>query len=251
MTFLELERRCKRRRFFRVLKILFLVTLTLGALLFLDKSNFLKNQKLIKSDVKEKKEEKKVENKIIDKIEKNETDKKNIEKVEKNIETIEEKSVETLEKKDVENKNEDDQVLELTFEVNFEELYQSYKNSISAKLKEKAKLKQENKTVKTSEKTDKPKEEQLEKKPIKSKELPPYETCIKLAKEYYEKGDYKQALEWAKNANMQDNTKPSSWIITAKTLYKIGKKDEAVKLLEIYYSYTKNEKIKNLIKNMK
>jgi len=243
MTFLELERRCKRRRFFRVLKILFLVTLTLGALLFLDKSNFLKNQKLIKSDVKEKKEEKKVENKIIEKIEKNETD-------EKNIETIEEKSVETLEKKDVENKNEDDQVLELTFEVNFEELYQSYKNSISAKLKEKAKLKQENKTVKTSEKTDKPKEEQLEKKPIKSKELPPYETCIKLAKEYYEKGDYKQALEWAKNANIQDNTKPSSWIITAKTLYKIGKKHEAVKLLEIYYSYTQDEKVKELIKKM-
>ena len=227
MTFLELERRCKIRRFFKVLKIVLLVIIILSIFLFLNKNSFLKNQKTI-SDVKEKKVEKKVEY--------------------KNIEKIEQENVEISEKKDVENKN--SQILELTFEVNFEKLYKSYKNNISSKLKKENKLKEENKTAKTSEKVDKSKEEQLEKKPIKLKELPPYEICIKLAKEYYEKGDYKQALEWAKKANMQDNTKASSWIITAKTLYKIGKKDEAIKLLKIYHSYTQDEKVKELIKKM-
>ena len=189
------------------------MTAILVAFLLLSKKNFLptKNQELIKDSKREKKEENK-----------------------------------SIKKNNIENQNsKNDKILELTFEVNFQELYQSYKNNINYRLREENKLKQENKDIKE----DKPKEE-LEKKNIKSKDLPPYETCIKLAKEYYEKGDYKQALKWAKNANIQDNTKASSWVITAKTLYKIGKKDEAVKLLEIYYSYTQDEKVKELIKNM-
>jgi len=31
----------------------------------------------------------------------------------------------------------------------------------------------------------------------------------------------------------------------------MGKKDEAIKILKIYYSYTQDEKIKELINNMK
>ena len=206
MNFLELERKCKKRRVFKILKLIlllfFLSFITLGAY-FLYKNDFLlikdQEQKLAKNSIKEK-----IENKKSDKM------------------------------------------LELKFETNFQELYQSYKNRIIPKSNEENKLKRETKKE-VVEKKDKVKEAIV----IKSKNLPSYDVCIKLAKEYYEKGDYKQALKWAKNANIQDNKRAGSWIITAKTLYKMGKKDEAIKLLEIYYSYTKNEKIKNLIKNMK
>jgi len=218
MTFLELEKKCKKRRVFKVLKILFLFIVIVSIYLFLDKNNLLltKMQEFVKSNLK------KIEN-------------KNIEEVKK-----EKKIISNNDKNSKNNK-----ILELKFEVNFQELYQSYKNRINSKLKK------ENKIAKKTIKKDEIKEKRLEKKIIKSKNLPPYETCIKLAKEYYQKGDYKQALKWAKNANIQDNKKADSWIITSKILYKMGKKNEAIKLLEIYYNYTQNEKIKELIKKIK
>ena len=228
MTFLELERKCKKRRVFKFLKFIlllfFLLSVVLSIYLFLYKKDFLvkkQEQKLIKDNTKKEVENKKIKNKN----NKNKDDKNN--------------------KKD-ENNKKIDKMLELKFEVNFQELYQSYKNRIASKPKKENQLKRETKKE-VVEKKDQVKEAIV----IKSKNLPSYDVCIKLAKEYYEKGDYKQALKWAKNANIQDNKRAGSWIITAKTLYKMGKKDEAIKLLEIYYSYTKNEKIKNLIKNMK
>ena len=208
MTFLELERKCKKRRIFRILKLIFLLFAILSIYLFY-KNNFL---------VK-KQEQKLVENNIKKETKNNNKSKKSNKKI--------------------------DKMLELKFEVNFQKLYQTYKNKISFKSKEDKLKKEFNKRA--IEKKEKVKEKIV----IKSKNLPSYDVCMKLAKKYYEKGDYKQALKWAKNANIQDNKKADSWIITAKILYKMGKKDEAIKLLEIYYSYTQDEKIKNLIKNMK
>jgi len=208
MTFLELERKCKKRRIFRILKLIFLLFAILSIYLFY-KNNFL---------VK-KQEQKLVENNIKKETKNNNKSKKSNKKI--------------------------DKMLELKFEVNFQKLYQTYKNKISFKSKEDKLKKEFNKRA--IEKKEKVKEKIV----IKSKNLPSYDVCMKLAKKYYEKGDYKQALKWAKNSNIQDNKKADSWIITAKILYKMGKKDEAIKLLEIYYSYTQDEKIKNLIKNMK
>jgi len=97
-------------------------------------------------------------------------------------------------------------------------------------------------------KTEQKKSENLSNsKKIQTKTLPSYETCIALAKSYYEKGEYKKALNWAKNANIQNKEKPDSWILSAKALYKLGKKDEALKILKIYYNYHKDEKVKKLM----
>jgi len=82
---------------------------------------------------------------------------------------------------------------------------------------------------------------------MKSQTLPSYETCIKLSEKYYKEGDYKQALKWAKNANTQNNKMPDSWILSAKALYKLGKKAEALKVLKIYYNYHKDERVKKLM----
>jgi tetratricopeptide (TPR) repeat protein len=81
--------------------------------------------------------------------------------------------------------------------------------------------------------------------------LPSFETSIKLAEKYYKNGDYQNALKWAKNANIQNKNNPKSWILVAKSLYKLGKKYKAIEVLEIYYKFTKNKNILQLIDRIK
>ena len=88
------------------------------------------------------------------------------------------------------------------------------------------------------------------KKILEAKTIPSFETCINLAKRYLKEGEYKNAIKWAKFANIQNKKDPLSWIITAKALYKMGKKEEALKLLKIYDSYYNNKEVKKLIKEL-
>jgi tetratricopeptide (TPR) repeat protein len=81
--------------------------------------------------------------------------------------------------------------------------------------------------------------------------LPSFKTCMLLAKNFYIGGDYENALKWAKNANIQDRNRPESWIMVAKSLYKLNKKNKAIEILQIYYNYTKNKKVLELIEGMK
>jgi tetratricopeptide (TPR) repeat protein len=81
--------------------------------------------------------------------------------------------------------------------------------------------------------------------------LPSFETCIKLADEYFKNKDFENALKWAKNANIQNKKDPRSWIIVSLSLYKLGKKDKALQILQVYYDYTKNKDILKLIERMK
>ncbi len=83
---------------------------------------------------------------------------------------------------------------------------------------------------------------------IKTEKLPSFNTCIELSKEYFKNKDYKDALKWAKLANLQNKKNPLSWIIAAKSLYQLGKKKEAIKLLKIYNSYYNNKEIEKLLK---
>jgi flagellar basal body-associated protein FliL len=81
--------------------------------------------------------------------------------------------------------------------------------------------------------------------------LPSFKTCILLAENYYRRGDYENALKWAKNANLQNKKDFKSWVIVAKSLYKLGKKEKAIQVLEVYYHYTKDKKILKLIDRIK
>jgi len=83
---------------------------------------------------------------------------------------------------------------------------------------------------------------------MKTKTLPPFDACMIMSKKFYREGKYKEALEWAKNANIQNNKKPDSWIMSAKSLYKLGKKEEAIKILKIYYNYQKDKNVLKLLK---
>ena len=106
------------------------------------------------------------------------------------------------------------------------------------------------KEVKTKKVKSIEKNSTTSKKILEAKTIPSFETCINLAKRYLKEGDYKNAIKWAKFANIQNKKDPLSWIITAKALYKMGKKEEALKLLKIYDSYYNNKEVKKLIKEL-
>ncbi|AII14753.1 hypothetical protein CIG1485E_0915 [Campylobacter iguaniorum] len=56
--------------------------------------------------------------------------------------------------------------------------------------------------------------------------------AIMLANEYYKQNDYQNAMKWAFIINNIDANKAEGWIIFAKAKYKMGKKDDALKVLE-------------------
>ena len=85
---------------------------------------------------------------------------------------------------------------------------------------------------------------------LQTTNLPSYKTCISIALKYLDQKDYRNALKWAKYANIQNKKDPKSWIVSAKALYFLGNKNAAIKLLKIYNSYYNNKEIQKFIKEI-
>ena len=261
MTFLELEKKCKRRRLLRIIKILLLALLLV---LFYFLYIFLFENKEAKrvEKVKEKNISEKI-NRVIDyekkKIEKNENKKidyinkkivieKNVSKKINRVVNYEKKE-KAIEKN---NKNEAvkneavnlEKVPTLRLFLDFNITYD--KNEIKKDIKNKKALKKEQVYKKNIDS----KKSKFNNSVIKTAILPPFDKCILLANKYYKEGNYKEALKWVKNANIQDNKRAISWILTAKILNKMGKKKEAIKLLKLYYNFNKDEKVKKLMEQL-
>ena len=184
MTFLELEKKCKKRRLLRSIKVLFLLLIILNISYF-SYEFFFKNKEIKKINYIKKEE-------------------------------IKEKNVSTH--KEVISSKKEVPTLKLFLDFNIT----SDKNEIKKVTKDEKIIK---KNIKTKKELNK---EQVAKPFIKTTTLPPFDKCILLANKYYKKGNYKEALKWAKNANIQNNKKAISWILSAKILNKIGKKEEAI-----------------------
>jgi len=67
------------------------------------------------------------------------------------------------------------------------------------------------------------------------------------AKKYYELGNYKQAYNYALVTNKINNDIEESWIIFAKSLVKLGKKDQAIKILRQYINYSHSSNAQTLL----
>ncbi|MDR0408242.1 MAG: hypothetical protein LBH45_04970 [Campylobacteraceae bacterium] len=61
-----------------------------------------------------------------------------------------------------------------------------------------------------------------------------------ISEEFYEKKDYRKSLEYALKANEIDPKNELSWIIFAKSQVKLGKKEDAIKALEVFIKSSKN-----------
>jgi hypothetical protein len=75
--------------------------------------------------------------------------------------------------------------------------------------------------------------------------------ALLLAKAFYNEGAYEASEKWSLEANKVNASLDESWMIFAKSKAKMGKKDEAVNILAMYYKKTKSSKIKVLLDKIK
>ena len=71
-----------------------------------------------------------------------------------------------------------------------------------------------------------------------------------LAKKYYELGDYKKASNYALITNQLNKEIEDSWLIFAKSLVKMGKKEKAIQLLQEYISKSHSTNAAILLDNI-
>ncbi len=71
-----------------------------------------------------------------------------------------------------------------------------------------------------------------------------------IAKEYYKLGNYQEASRWALKANNIDKNNEESWVVFAKSAYKMGKKGIAMNALKIYYKKSHSQRALKLLRQM-
>jgi len=71
-----------------------------------------------------------------------------------------------------------------------------------------------------------------------------------VAKKYYQFGDYAQAYNYALITNGINNNIEESWLIFAKSLVKLNKRDMAIKTLNEYIKYSHSQNAKMLLNNI-
>ncbi len=86
--------------------------------------------------------------------------------------------------------------------------------------------------------------ELLEKKFLEHKS---YEIAIRIAKEYYAQQRYEKSLLWAKEANHLNRKKEQSWILYARSLYVLGEKEKAIKILKLYKHFASSKKVERIL----
>ncbi len=74
--------------------------------------------------------------------------------------------------------------------------------------------------------------------------------ALMLCEEYYSQKDYENSLKWSIIANDIDNNSERSWVWFAKSKYRLGKKDDAVRALKAYLKANESNTVKSLLKNI-
>jgi tetratricopeptide (TPR) repeat protein len=74
--------------------------------------------------------------------------------------------------------------------------------------------------------------------------------AIFLANMYYNKRNYKKAIYWSMQTNKLDKNIEESWLIFAKSKIKIGKKNEAIRVLRAYIKRSNSYEAKKLLKKI-
>ena len=74
--------------------------------------------------------------------------------------------------------------------------------------------------------------------------------ALLIARRYYAKGDFANAAKWSLIANNLDKNNEESWLLYAKSSYKLGKKERALTALKIYYNRSRSKRAYILLKQM-
>jgi len=75
--------------------------------------------------------------------------------------------------------------------------------------------------------------------------------ALQIAQRFYNAQRYKEALKWSLIANEVDEQKPESWIMFAKTKMKMGKKQDAINVLNAYLKTYTSAKISRYLEKIK
>ena len=75
--------------------------------------------------------------------------------------------------------------------------------------------------------------------------------AILLAQEYYSKKDYKNAEKWSFTVNNLNKNLEEGWVVFAKSRYKMGKKEDAIMVLDTYRQKNPSKYIDFLITQIK
>ena len=217
MTFYELEKICKQRRIKKRIFLILLITGVLFTSYLIWNFYKINSKKVIKLHTKKE---------ITKTIEK-----KEIKKVEKKIKPLQSNKSVNKEK---------EIILTPVISLNFTDINTSKSQNISKKIK----LKKEESPKASSDKVV------HQYNIITTETLPSYEECIYKAKKALKNKNYALAFKWAQDANTKNKIRPEAWIISAKILYKTGKKQKAVNILKLYLKYQKNKKIEKFLKEL-
>jgi tetratricopeptide (TPR) repeat protein len=74
-----------------------------------------------------------------------------------------------------------------------------------------------------------------------------YAVAIYISKQYYAEKDFKHAGIWAKRANQLDRNKEEAWLLYAKSVYALGDKEKAKKILNVFLRYKDSAKTELLL----
>lgn len=75
--------------------------------------------------------------------------------------------------------------------------------------------------------------------------------ALLIAKAYYKASKYSESEKWALSANKLNSSLEESWLMFAKSKVKLGKKQEAIKILASYFKKSQSVKAKDLIGQIK
>ncbi len=75
--------------------------------------------------------------------------------------------------------------------------------------------------------------------------------ALQIAQRFYNAKRYKEALKWSLIANEVDEQKPESWIMFAKAKMKMGKRQDAINVLNAYLKTYTSAKISRYLKKIK
>ncbi|QCI28758.1 tetratricopeptide repeat protein [Caminibacter pacificus] len=80
---------------------------------------------------------------------------------------------------------------------------------------------------------------------------PNYDLAITISKEFFKRGNLKEAQKWALKANTMEPERVESWLQFADILLKQGKKDKAIQILRVYIdSYGENDEINRKLRSL-
>ena len=75
--------------------------------------------------------------------------------------------------------------------------------------------------------------------------------ALLIAQAYYRAGNYENSEKWALKANNLDKNLDESWLLFASSQERLGRREEALKILLTYYRRSKSPKAKALIDKMR